>query len=44
MIVDSGLGIARLSDEFSESFQRDPVVVITRANLDHLCGAHEFTE
>jgi glyoxylase-like metal-dependent hydrolase (beta-lactamase superfamily II) len=44
LIVDSGLGIASLSDELPRLFQRDPVVVITHAHLDHLGGAHEFIE
>jgi len=33
LIVDSGLGIARLSDELPRLFQRDPVVAITHAHL-----------
>ena len=44
LVVDSGLGIASLSEHLPSVFERDPVLVITHAHLDHLGGAHEFAE
>lgn len=44
LVVDSGVGIGSLRVEMPFLFERDPVVVITHAHLDHLGGAHEFAE
>ncbi len=42
LIVDTGLGVARLRDHLPHLFERDPIVVVTHAHLDHCGGAHEF--
>jgi glyoxylase-like metal-dependent hydrolase (beta-lactamase superfamily II) len=42
LIVDTGLGVASLRDHLPHLFERDPVVVLTHAHLDHMGGAHEF--
>lgn len=42
LIVDTGLGIASLREQLPTLFERDPIVVVTHAHLDHLGGAHEF--
>jgi len=44
LVVDSGLGVASLRAHLPALFQRDPVLVITHAHLDHLGGAHEFAD
>lgn len=42
LIVDTGLGVASLRHHLPHLFERDPVVVLTHAHLDHMGGAHEF--
>lgn len=42
LVVDTGLGVASLRHHLSQLFERDPVVVLTHAHLDHMGGAHEF--
>ena len=42
LVVDSGLGVASLRTALPWLFERDPVLVVTHAHLDHLGGAHEF--
>lgn len=42
LIVDTGLGVASLREHLPDLFERDPIVVVTHAHLDHLGGAHEF--
>jgi glyoxylase-like metal-dependent hydrolase (beta-lactamase superfamily II) len=42
LIVDTGLGVASLRAQLPRLFERDPVVVLTHAHLDHMGGAHEF--
>ncbi|MEO8851935.1 MAG: MBL fold metallo-hydrolase [Allobranchiibius sp.] len=42
LIVDTGLGVGSLREHLPHLFDRDPVVVITHAHLDHAGGAHEF--
>jgi glyoxylase-like metal-dependent hydrolase (beta-lactamase superfamily II) len=44
LVVDSGLGVASLRHHLPGLFDRDPVLVITHAHLDHLGGAHEFAD
>ena len=44
LLVDSGLGISPLRSARPELFARDPLLVLTHAHLDHMGGAHEFTE
>ena len=42
LVVDTGLGVASLRQHLPHLFERDPVVVLTHAHLDHMGGAHEF--
>ncbi|CAH0248369.1 MBL fold metallo-hydrolase [Rhodococcus fascians] len=42
LIVDTGLGVASLRGHLPHLFDRDPIVVVTHAHLDHMGGAHEF--
>ncbi|MBC3841218.1 MBL fold metallo-hydrolase [Streptacidiphilus sp. 4-A2] len=44
IVVDAGLGVVPLRQEIPELFERDPLVVLTHAHLDHVGGAHEFRE
>ncbi|MFE1949826.1 MBL fold metallo-hydrolase [Streptomyces sp. NPDC059524] len=44
LVVDAGLGVASLRRHIPKMFERDPLVVLTHAHLDHVGGAHEFTE
>lgn len=42
LIVDTGLGVASLRARLPHLFERDPIVVLSHAHLDHMGGAHEF--
>lgn len=42
LVIDTGVGVASLRDHLPGLFERDPVVVLTHAHLDHMGGAHEF--
>lgn len=42
LIIDTGLGVGSLREQLPNLFERDPIVVVTHAHLDHLGGAHEF--
>lgn len=45
VLVDSGLGVVSLRESLPDLFaEREPVVVLTHAHLDHMGSAHEFTE
>ncbi|MEU4117790.1 MBL fold metallo-hydrolase [Kitasatospora sp. NPDC028055] len=44
LVVDAGLGVAALRTEIPQLFERDPLVVLTHAHLDHVGGAREFRE
>ncbi|MFA3842720.1 MBL fold metallo-hydrolase [Streptomyces aureus] len=44
LLIDTGLGVAPLRPAFPHLFADEPVVVITHAHLDHMGGAHEFTD
>jgi glyoxylase-like metal-dependent hydrolase (beta-lactamase superfamily II) len=44
LVVDSGLGVASLRHHVPALFERDPVLVVTHAHLDHLGGAYEFPD
>ena len=43
-MVDSGLGIVALRDALPHLFERDPILVLSHAHLDHMGGAHEFAQ
>lgn len=42
VVIDAGLGICSLRAAFPSMFDRDPLLVLTHAHLDHSGGAHEF--
>jgi glyoxylase-like metal-dependent hydrolase (beta-lactamase superfamily II) len=44
VVIDAGLGIVALRDEIPELFERDPLLIVTHAHLDHVGGAYEFDE
>ncbi|WP_033293025.1 MBL fold metallo-hydrolase [Amycolatopsis jejuensis] len=44
VLIDSGLGVAPLAPVVRQLSAREPTVVLTHAHLDHMGGAHEFTE
>jgi glyoxylase-like metal-dependent hydrolase (beta-lactamase superfamily II) len=44
IVIDAGLGVVSLRGEIPAMFERDPLVVLTHAHLDHVGGAHEFRE
>jgi glyoxylase-like metal-dependent hydrolase (beta-lactamase superfamily II) len=42
LLVDTGLGVAPLRPVLSKLSDRDPIVFVSHAHLDHIGGAHEF--
>ncbi len=44
IVIDAGLGVVPLRQAVPSMFDRDPLVLLTHAHLDHVGGAHEFTE
>ncbi|GAB3932381.1 hypothetical protein GCM10027614_01470 [Micromonospora vulcania] len=44
IVVDAGLGVVALRDAIPSMFERDPMVLLTHAHLDHVGGANEFAE
>ena len=44
LLVDSGLGIASLTNELAALFERPVVAVATHRHFDHTGGLHEFDE
>ncbi len=44
LVVDAGLGVVSLRRELPWLFEHDPVLVLSHAHLDHMGGAHEFTD
>ncbi len=44
LVVDAGLGVVSLQQELPWLFEHDPVLVLSHAHLDHMGGAHEFTD
>ncbi|MEU7588676.1 MBL fold metallo-hydrolase [Micromonospora sp. NPDC049230] len=43
IVVDAGLGVVALREAIPAMFERDPMVLLTHAHLDHVGGAAEFT-
>jgi glyoxylase-like metal-dependent hydrolase (beta-lactamase superfamily II) len=43
-VVDAGLGVVALREAIPGMFERDPMVLLTHAHLDHAGGAAEFAE
>lgn len=44
LVVDAGLGVASLRNSLPVVFERNPVLVVTHAHLDHVGSAHEFDD
>jgi glyoxylase-like metal-dependent hydrolase (beta-lactamase superfamily II) len=44
LVVDAGLGVSSLRAAAPWMFENDPVLVLTHAHLDHMGGAHEFSD
>ncbi|MDG4789658.1 MBL fold metallo-hydrolase [Micromonospora sp. WMMD1102] len=44
VVVDAGLGVVALREAIPAMFERDPMVLLTHAHLDHVGGAAEFTD
>jgi glyoxylase-like metal-dependent hydrolase (beta-lactamase superfamily II) len=44
LLVDCGLGVTALAPLLRERFDREPVLVLTHAHLDHMGSAHEFSQ
>ncbi|RAN94709.1 Hydroxyacylglutathione hydrolase [Micromonospora saelicesensis] len=42
IVIDAGLGVVALREAIPGLFERDPLVVLTHAHLDHVGGASEF--
>ncbi|NMO53755.1 MBL fold metallo-hydrolase [Actinoplanes sp. TBRC 11911] len=42
IVVDAGLGVVPLHEAIPGMFERDPMVLLTHAHLDHVGGASEF--
>ncbi|MCO1597060.1 MBL fold metallo-hydrolase [Micromonospora sp. RHAY321] len=42
IVVDAGLGVVALREAIPVLFERDPMVLLTHAHLDHVGGAPEF--
>ncbi|MEV4517126.1 MBL fold metallo-hydrolase [Dactylosporangium sp. NPDC049525] len=42
IVVDAGLGVVALREAIPGMFERDPMVLLTHAHLDHVGGAAEF--
>ncbi|MFG1914805.1 MBL fold metallo-hydrolase [Micromonospora sp. NPDC048898] len=44
IVVDAGLGVVALREAIPAMFERDPMVLLTHAHLDHVGGAAEFAD
>lgn len=44
IVIDAGLGVVPLRSAIPEMFERDPLLIVTHAHLDHSGGAYEFDE
>ncbi|RAO34385.1 Hydroxyacylglutathione hydrolase [Micromonospora saelicesensis] len=44
IVIDAGLGVVALREAIPGLFERDPMVVLTHAHLDHVGGASEFED
>lgn len=44
LLVDCGLGFTTLVPLLRERFDREPVLVLTHAHLDHIGSAYEFSQ
>src|SRR5689334_12340703 len=44
IVIDAGLGVVALRETIPGLFERDPLVLLTHAHLDHVGGAPEFAD
>jgi glyoxylase-like metal-dependent hydrolase (beta-lactamase superfamily II) len=44
IVIDAGLGVVALREAIPGMFERDPMVLLTHAHLDHVGGASEFAD
>jgi glyoxylase-like metal-dependent hydrolase (beta-lactamase superfamily II) len=44
IVIDAGLGVVALREAIPDLFERDPMVLLTHAHLDHVGGAAEFAD
>ncbi|GGO18489.1 MBL fold metallo-hydrolase [Micromonospora parathelypteridis] len=44
IVIDAGLGVVALREAIPGLFERDPMVLLTHAHLDHVGGAAEFAD
>ncbi|WP_433124724.1 MBL fold metallo-hydrolase [Micromonospora sp. CA-240977] len=44
LVIDAGLGVVALREAIPALFDRDPMVLLTHAHLDHVGGAAEFAD
>ncbi|MEU4238884.1 MBL fold metallo-hydrolase [Actinoplanes sp. NPDC026619] len=44
IVIDAGLGVVALREAIPGLFERDPMVLLTHAHLDHVGGAPEFAD
>ncbi|WP_410818421.1 MBL fold metallo-hydrolase [Micromonospora sp. 050-3] len=44
VVIDAGLGVVAVRQAIPGLFERDPMVVLTHAHLDHVGGASEFVD
>ncbi|MEV4141385.1 MBL fold metallo-hydrolase [Dactylosporangium sp. NPDC049742] len=44
IVIDAGLGVVALRDAIPGLFERDPMVLLTHAHLDHVGGASQFAD
>ncbi|MEV1319624.1 MBL fold metallo-hydrolase [Micromonospora arborensis] len=44
IVIDAGLGVVALREAIPGLFERDPLVLLTHAHLDHVGGAAEFAD
>ncbi|MEU8285082.1 MBL fold metallo-hydrolase [Micromonospora sp. NPDC048905] len=44
LVIDAGLGVVALREAIPAMFERDPMVLLTHAHLDHVGGAAEFAD
>jgi glyoxylase-like metal-dependent hydrolase (beta-lactamase superfamily II) len=44
VVIDAGLGVVSLRSSIPEMFDRNPLLIISHAHLDHAGGAYEFEE
>ncbi len=44
VVIDAGLGVVALRESVPDLFERDPLLLLTHAHLDHVGGAPEFGE